>query len=297
MKLYFLFAFFFLGISTTQATSNPTVCTMEYAPVCGSVQVQCIKAPCNPVRETFGNLCAGNAAGATNITVGECDSGVTPSPIGGQKDTHGCLVGAGYRWNSLAKSCLRPWESKVRVMNIASEMQVCTYGMALNPSQCLQARTGLGKWKPILGGISGFDFVSGYTYRLLVLETKIENPPADGLSTQYTLIRTISKRLVAPKNDENLLGDWHMIGYNDMSLMALSSIRASDLTLNFTKDSYSAHICNTINAKYTTKDGVIASPYAMSTKMACANTLINTMEPLWDLNGATYSIKAVSRIA
>lgn len=38
-----------------------TVCTMEYAPVCASVAVQCIKAPCEPVEQTFGNRCTMNA--------------------------------------------------------------------------------------------------------------------------------------------------------------------------------------------------------------------------------------------
>lgn len=33
------------------------VCTMQYAPVCAEVQVQCITAPCLPVQETFGNSC------------------------------------------------------------------------------------------------------------------------------------------------------------------------------------------------------------------------------------------------
>lgn len=33
------------------------ICTMEYAPVCAEVQVQCIKAPCYPVPETFSNKC------------------------------------------------------------------------------------------------------------------------------------------------------------------------------------------------------------------------------------------------
>lgn len=33
------------------------VCTQDYKPVCALVQVQCIKAPCNPVEETFSNSC------------------------------------------------------------------------------------------------------------------------------------------------------------------------------------------------------------------------------------------------
>lgn len=33
-------------------------CTMQYEPVCGLVEVQCIQAPCNPVPQTFGNACS-----------------------------------------------------------------------------------------------------------------------------------------------------------------------------------------------------------------------------------------------
>ena len=34
------------------------MCTMEYAPVCAEVQVQCIKAPCYPITQTFWNTCS-----------------------------------------------------------------------------------------------------------------------------------------------------------------------------------------------------------------------------------------------
>ncbi|MEI6673261.1 MAG: hypothetical protein WCL02_08350 [bacterium] len=46
---------------------------MEYVPVCASVQVQCIKAPCPPVEQTFGNKCTMNAnKSATFLYDGEC---------------------------------------------------------------------------------------------------------------------------------------------------------------------------------------------------------------------------------
>jgi hypothetical protein len=30
---------------------------MEYKPVCAEIQVQCIKAPCEPIKKTFSNMC------------------------------------------------------------------------------------------------------------------------------------------------------------------------------------------------------------------------------------------------
>ena len=41
----------------TFALQKNTICTLEYMPVCAEVQVQCIKAPCPSVQETFGNDC------------------------------------------------------------------------------------------------------------------------------------------------------------------------------------------------------------------------------------------------
>lgn len=50
------------------------ICTMEYAPVCASVQVQCIQAPCPPLKETFGNRCQMEANGlAKFLYEGECE--------------------------------------------------------------------------------------------------------------------------------------------------------------------------------------------------------------------------------
>jgi len=53
---------------------NPTACTMQYEPVCASVAVQCIKAPCPPIEQTFGNACMMNANSlASFLHDGECE--------------------------------------------------------------------------------------------------------------------------------------------------------------------------------------------------------------------------------
>lgn len=33
------------------------MCTREYRPVCASVEVHCIKAPCHPINRTYANGC------------------------------------------------------------------------------------------------------------------------------------------------------------------------------------------------------------------------------------------------
>lgn len=53
--------------------SEWTACTMQYDPVCASVAVQCITAPCPAVEQTFGNMCMMNANSlATFLYKGEC---------------------------------------------------------------------------------------------------------------------------------------------------------------------------------------------------------------------------------
>lgn len=57
---------------TTLIRGEAQVCSMEYAPVCGSKQVQCVTTPCNPVYETYSNGCMMRADGAELVHVGEC---------------------------------------------------------------------------------------------------------------------------------------------------------------------------------------------------------------------------------
>lgn len=49
------------------------VCTEQYDPVCAKVKVQCIQAPCDPVKETFSNECFAKAGWGFEIVKGECE--------------------------------------------------------------------------------------------------------------------------------------------------------------------------------------------------------------------------------
>ena len=74
---FFLVASASVVFAQTMATEETTMCTLEYMPVCASVQVQCIKAPCPPINETFGNACSMRAnKNATFLYTGECKSGI-----------------------------------------------------------------------------------------------------------------------------------------------------------------------------------------------------------------------------
>jgi len=64
----------FVSLATMSSVfAEPMMCTMDYTPVCGKAQVQCIKAPCYPIYQTYGNKCSLNAdKKATYVKDGEC---------------------------------------------------------------------------------------------------------------------------------------------------------------------------------------------------------------------------------
>lgn len=63
------------------------------------------------------------------------------------------------------------------------------------PQKCLQIKEGSldGNWQNYYSSIAGFDYEPGYTYKLRILEEKVENPPADASSLKWTLISIESK--------------------------------------------------------------------------------------------------------
>lgn len=61
-------------IAPTLCTGErPEICAEIYDPVCARVNIQCIKAPCDPINETFPNACRACANRLTESwTMGEC---------------------------------------------------------------------------------------------------------------------------------------------------------------------------------------------------------------------------------
>lgn len=57
----------------SEESRNADVCIQIYDPVCATVEIQCIKAPCNPVKQTFSNSCeACRNPLVRSYTPGEC---------------------------------------------------------------------------------------------------------------------------------------------------------------------------------------------------------------------------------
>lgn len=72
-----------IATSSVAFARDEMFCTMQYQPVCGAKQVQCIKAPCYPIYQTYGNSCVLGSEGATFIHEGECTAAETGPVSGG----------------------------------------------------------------------------------------------------------------------------------------------------------------------------------------------------------------------
>lgn len=52
---------------------NPTMCTMQYDPVCAEKPVVCVRAPCPAIKKTFSNACMARAEEYTVLYKGQCN--------------------------------------------------------------------------------------------------------------------------------------------------------------------------------------------------------------------------------
>ncbi|MFC7345754.1 DUF4377 domain-containing protein [Chryseobacterium zhengzhouense] len=74
---------------------------------------------------------------------------------------------------------------------VGPETADCT-GVA--PMKCLQVKEKeSGNWENFYSNIEGFTYEPGFEYTLKVRTEKIENPPMDGSSIRYILVKEISK--------------------------------------------------------------------------------------------------------
>ena len=78
--------------------------------------------------------------------------------------------------------------STQKILEIAPTLEDC---VGVVKTQCLQVREAGGDWGNFFGNIEGFTFKADYSAKILVNVTKLENPPADGSSLKYTLVRLL----------------------------------------------------------------------------------------------------------
>ena len=82
-------------------------------------------------------------------------------------------------------------KAEILTLFVGPERAEC---MTLIPTTCLQVRfSPEGSWENFSDPIEGFDFEPGFLYELMVRRIAIADPPADGSSFRWILLKLISK--------------------------------------------------------------------------------------------------------
>lgn len=97
-------------------------------------------------------------------------------------------LGVGLLFASCDKDDLKP---KIITMWVADHQVDCT---GVGPQKCLLVKLeGDTSWTYHYDGIEGFNYEPGYEYRLTIKRKKVRNPPADGSSIRYILVKIDEK--------------------------------------------------------------------------------------------------------
>ncbi len=135
--------------------------------------------------------------------------------------------------------------------------------------KCLQLKENKeDEWTLFYDQIEGFDYKEGFTYKLEVAISKVENPPADTSSLKYKLVKLIYQEPAAIKTEvaQTLSGKWkvtNMIGMDSLATQPTLTLKDGQISGNAG--------CNSYSANYTVEDNKISIGLAMATKMYCTN--------------------------
>ncbi|SEW08896.1 META domain-containing protein [Chitinophaga arvensicola] len=160
----------------------------------------------------------------------------------------------------------KPQPPKTQIIYVKESKEPCT-GVA--PMECLQIK-GVNDtdWSNFYTNISGFKYTPGYRYKLRVKITSIANPPADGSSLKYTLLKVLEKKKV------NTNSSWTSLTSKKWILVKMDSETLTDGSIWIQFDPAKKRIsgksgCNGMMGGYTTNGNAITFSKTAGTLMAC----------------------------
>jgi hypothetical protein len=118
---------------------------------------------------------------------------MAPSPLRVRRTVVCSLVGLVLGASTACRSAPAPTEPAMGVLTleVAPAAVPC---VGVGPRECLQVRTERdAPWQLFYDPIAGFTFEPGHSYVLRVAWHHVPNPPADGSSRAYSLLRVLSK--------------------------------------------------------------------------------------------------------
>ena len=173
---------------------------------------------------------------------------------------------------TLAATFMAPVQNKqqartTQIIYVKESKVPCT-GVA--PMECLQIKKENGAgWSNLYTPIQGFKYTPGYRYKLKVRVTKIKNPPADGSSLKYTLIKVLEKKMVSNTGDQAsgvFDKKWVLVK------MEGADIPGTGIWMEFdtsTKRIQGKSGCNSLMGAYSTSGSTITFNQTAGTLMAC----------------------------
>jgi heat shock protein HslJ len=121
-----------------------------------------------------------------------------------------------YLFLLLAVSCGSSLQQESKTIYVAPQLRDCT---GVGPQKCMLIReTPDEAWRNFYDQIEGFTYEKGYTYKLLVSVTGVDNPPADASSLKYTLQEILSKE--AAPEQISLYQNWKVIKLEGMEMIS-----------------------------------------------------------------------------
>lgn len=161
---------------------------------------------------------------------------------------------------------LRFEQLEAKTLFVDSQLATCS-GVGLR--QCMRVRSDANAdWTLFYDGIEGFDYEAGYTYELLVTETPVKNPPADGSSIKTTLVEVVKKAAVATASVANT--QWIYQSQRASSGELTAVLPETELTLNFSDTQASGNAgCNLFSGEYTQNGSALSFSNLVSTEKAC----------------------------
>ena len=158
-----------------------------------------------------------------------------------------------------------------KIIYIADTFADC---QGVSARKCMQIKENKeDDWTYFYNKIEGFQYEEGISYQIEVSIRKVENPPADGSSLEYKLVRIINQEVSTPKNTtfSTLSGHWKVISIKDLDSLSVNP------TLKFDIDAHKIagkSGCNSYGASFTQQDNSIVFYDLFSTKMMCSNMAI-----------------------
>lgn len=109
----------------------------------------------------------------------------------------------------VVSACSVSQKAEVRPIFIGPTTQTCSNGVMQMECLVVKWTDKQPEWEFLYNQIEGFTYEKGFEYELLVETKTVQNPPADGSSVSYKLVREVSKKKIdqIADNSQNSL-DW-----------------------------------------------------------------------------------------